>query len=393
VEEPPVAHPGPVGSTIHDDFREVADRFPRLVRGARGASVAVYHRDELVLDTWTGRRDAATGDPWQRDTVAMAWSTTKGVTSAAAHIVAQQGAFALDDPVAAHWPEFAVEGKRATTVRQLLAQEAGLFDIRHLVPDARAMLDHDRMAAALAGAAPAHAPGAANGYHALTYGYLVDELIRRTTGRTLAEVGRTEIAEPLQLDGFTIGSVGVDPDRIAPPPTFADASATLQRGAKLANLITRIPPVRVDLRTVAGAFVPRGGAVIGSPVLLATGNGSIGGLFTARSLARFYAALVADDGLDGTTIWSPATRAAATVQQGCRRDRVLSVRPLWSVGFHRPWPRSVLGADAFGFFGMYGSGAWGDRGRRLAVALVTPDATGLPLAKLGKELVAITDRR
>lgn len=383
----------PSGPIIHPDFADVAERFPRWVRTARGGAVAVYHRGELVLDTWTGRRDVDGATPWARDTVAMAWSTTKGVTSAAAHIVAQQGAFGLEDRVADHWPVFAANGKAATTIGQVLAQEAGLHDIRHLVAGARSLLDHDEVATALAAAVPAYVPGTANGYHALTYGYLVDELIRRTTGRTLPEVVQAEIAEPLGLDGFRIGTNGLAPERLAPPPPFADAGAGLRRAAKAADVVTRLPPVRVDLRAIAAAFVPRDGEVIGSPPFLASGNGSVGGLFTARDLARFYAALVGDGGLDGVEIWSPTTRHAATATRSSRRDRVLSVRPFWSAGFHRPWPRSVLGAESFGFFGMFGSGAWADPRRQLAVALVTPDAVGLPLAKLGKAIVRAADAR
>jgi CubicO group peptidase (beta-lactamase class C family) len=381
------------GETIHPDFQAVADRVPRLLRGARGGAAAVYHRGELVLDTWTGLRDAVSEAPWERDTVAMAWSTTKGVTSAAAHVVAQRGGFGLDDPVAAHWPEFAANGKGDTTVRHVLAQEAGLHDIRHLVPDARSMLDHERVANALAAATPAYEPGTASSYHALTYGFLVDELVRRTTGRTLTEVVRTEIAEPLGLDGFSIGSAGIPAASIAPAPPFADVGPGLRLLAKIVDIGTRLPPVRVDLGALASAFVPHGGELIGTPEFLASANGSVGGLFTARALARFYAALIGDGGTDGTRIWSPETLERATAQVARRRDRVLSVRPLWSAGFHRPWPRSRLSAESFGFFGMFGSGAWADPSRHLAVALVTPDATGLPLVSIGKAVTAAADRR
>jgi CubicO group peptidase (beta-lactamase class C family) len=383
----------PPGATIHPDFAGVAERFPRWVQRGRGGAIAVYHRGELVLDTWAGRRDVDGDSPWERGTVAMGWSTTKGVTSAAAHLLAQQGAFGLDDRVADHWPDFAASGKAATTVRHVLSQEAGLHDVRHLVTDARSLLDHDEVAAALAAAAPAYVPGTANSYHALTYGYLVDEIIRRTTGQTLPEVVQTEIAEPLGLDGFGIGSIGLAPERLAPPPPFADAGTALRGAAKAANVVTRLPPVRIDLRAIASAFVPRDGDVIGSPAFLASGNGSVGGLFTARDLARFYAALVGDGGLDGVEIWSPSTLDAATATRSSRRDRVLSVRPYWSAGFHRPWPRSLLGIESFGFFGMFGSGAWADRRRQLAVALVTPDTAGLPLAKLGKAVIRAADER
>ena len=384
----------PPGATIHPDFAPVAERFPNWVRSARGGAVAVYHRGELVLDTWTGRRDADGATPWAHDTVAMAWSTTKGVTSAAAHVLAQQGAFGLEDRVADHWPEFAANGKAATTIGQVLAQEAGLHDIRHLVAGASSLLDHDEVATALASAAPAYVPGTANSYHALTYGHLVDELIRRTTGRRLPDVVQAEIAEPLGLDGFGIGSIGLAPDRLAPPPPFADAGAALRGVAKTTNVVIRLPPVRIDLRAIASAFVPHDGDVIGSPDFLASGNGSVGGLFTARDLARFYAALVGDGGLDGVEIWSSSTLDAAD-GDALRRDVTACCRSGRSgapASTGRGPARSSASSRSASS-ACSGPGRGGTTVAELAVALVTPDAVGLPLAKLGKAVIRAADER
>ena len=383
----------PTEMQVHPDFAPVAEQLPRALRGGRGGALAVVHRGELVVDAWSGERDPATGAPWAHDTVAMAWSTTKGVSSTALHLLIQRGLLGIDDRVADHWPEFAAAGKGATTIRHVLTQSAGLYDIRHLVPSARAMLDHDEMAAALAGAPAAHEPGKDNGYHALTYGSLIDELVRRTSGRTLAEVVRTEIAEPLALDGFAIGSEGVDPARIAPPPTFGTLAPAVRRMGRLANCLTSLPPARIDLAAVASAFIPNDGTIIGTPAFLAVGNGSIGGLFTARSLARFYATLLLDDGRDGAVLWTSETRRRATTAPTSGRDRVVSIRPFWTAGFHRPWPRRAVGPGTFGFMGMYGSGAWADPSRDLAVALVTPDARGLPLTRLGAAAIAAADAR
>jgi len=354
------------------------------MRKARGGALAVYHRGELVVDIWTGFEDAESQRPWQAGTTAMSWSTTKGVTSALAHVLIERGLIELDRPIAEVWPEFACNGKRTITPRHVLAQEAGLHDIRHLLEDGNELLSHDRVAARIASATPAYEPGTANGYHALTYGYIIDELVRRTDGRTLAQAVTDEFATPLALTDF--GLTMTDAAEFAPPPAFDPPPKGARSLAKTANLFTRLPPLRLDLASLAAAFLPRQGEVIGTPEFLASGNGSIGGVFTARSLAHFYSALIGDQ---RTTLWSSATLHTATRPHNHRRDKVLSVRPHWSLGFHRPWPRNEIGPEAFGFWGMYGSGAWADPQHHLAVALISPDSRALPLKSCSGTIAGI----
>ncbi|RLE22873.1 MAG: esterase, partial [Actinobacteria bacterium] len=161
-----------------------------------GAAVAVYHHGELVVDAWTGQRDAA-GTPWESDTMAMSFSTTKGVVATVVHRLVDSGQLSYNEPVATYWPEFAAAGKEKITLRHLLTHQAGLHQVRTLVESTEGMLDWDDMVAVLAAQPPTWDVGSRSGYHALTYGWLVGEVIRRVTGLTVNEAVQREVAEPL----------------------------------------------------------------------------------------------------------------------------------------------------------------------------------------------------
>src|SRR5262245_44615163 len=193
--------------SLHPDFAPIGVSLARLLprRGPGGAAVCVYHRGEKVVDIWGGTRDAA-GNPWQSDTLSTSFSTTKGVASTLLHVFADRGQVDYDARVADYWPEFAQAGKDAITVRQLLCHEAGLYAIADVVEHASEMLDWEQMVRRLSAAKPRHAPGAAHGYHALTYGWLVGELVRRVAGmKPIGELFATELAAPLGLDGLYCG--------------------------------------------------------------------------------------------------------------------------------------------------------------------------------------------
>ena len=164
----------------HPDFAKVALVLRRILpkRGPGGGAVCVYHRGEKVVDLWGGTRDLA-GTPWQEDTISISFSTTKGVASTLLHLYADRGLIDYDTPVAEYWPEFAEGGKDGITVRQLLCHEAGLYGIADMVEHGREMLDWELVTSRIAAAEPRHAPGLSHGYHALTYGWLVGEVVRR----------------------------------------------------------------------------------------------------------------------------------------------------------------------------------------------------------------------
>jgi CubicO group peptidase (beta-lactamase class C family) len=191
---------------LEPEFLPVADALERELREyPGGAAVCVYHRGTCVADLWGGYRDDE-GNLWQRDTMSPSFSTTKGVASTVAHVLVDRGLLDYEARVADYWPEFAQNGKAATTVRHVLAHQAGLYQVRQMVDRADRMLDWGYMVRALEGAAPVHPPGTRTGYHGFTFGFLVGELIQRVTGKRFSEVVRERIAEPLALDGLYVGT-------------------------------------------------------------------------------------------------------------------------------------------------------------------------------------------
>jgi len=199
-----------------DRFRAVRETFEAaFASGAEiGAAVCVVQDDETVVDLWGGFTEPAGKDPWQRDTLANVFSTTKGMTALCAHRLVDEGRLDLDEPVATYWPEFAQQGKAEITVRQLISHQAGLPAVRKTLPHG-ALFDWDQMTDELAAERPWWEPGTKHGYHAVTFGWLVGEIVRRITGQSLGAYFAKELAEPLGAD-FVIG-FGPDLDeRVAP---------------------------------------------------------------------------------------------------------------------------------------------------------------------------------
>lgn len=372
----------------HSDFSGVERTFRRqLRRTTGGAAVAVYHRGELVVDLWGGRR-TDDGDPWLADTLAMCFSTTKGVTSTALHILADRGLVDYDAPVREYWPEFAQNGKEATTVRHVMSHAAGLHRLKPLVETADDMLDWDHMVGALAAAKPAYEPGASAGYHALTYGWLVGELIRRVSGQPIGAFIQEEIAGPLTLDGLYMGCPPGERRRVAPlapigiPRVGPQALKRAQNevGRALAQVASAFP---LNPKRLLGAIVPRGmeDVLYGHDIMDAE-IPSANGFFTARSLARMYALLAGSGEIDGVRLLSPETVEQAGRIQHTRRDRVLMVPMRWRLGYHMVFTTRGVLDGAFGHFGFGGSGAWCHPGHDLAVAMVCNRGTGTPLGDL-----------
>ncbi|MPZ83821.1 MAG: serine hydrolase [Actinophytocola sp.] len=179
-----------VGGSCDPRFVRVREEFERNLaeRGEVGASVCVLVDGEPVVDLWGGVVDRASGREWERDTVSVVFSTTKGVTALCAHILLSRGQLALGAPVATYWPEYARAGKEDTTVGMMLAHRAGVTALTEPLAEG-AFLDWAGMIAALEAQVPAWAPGTRHGYHALTFGWLVGELVRR------ARIPRSKIHE------------------------------------------------------------------------------------------------------------------------------------------------------------------------------------------------------
>src|SRR4051794_39929157 len=190
-----------VEGTCDDRFSAVADelRANFAERGDLGASVSVTVDGETVVDLWGGYADPERTRPWEADTVAVVMSCTKGATALCAHMLAVAGELDLDAPVARYWPEFAAAGKAGVLVRHVLSHQAGLPALRGPVEPGD-FFDQERMGALLAAEEPWWEPGTAYGYHGLTFGYLVAEIVGRVTGSDLGTYFADEGARPLEMD-------------------------------------------------------------------------------------------------------------------------------------------------------------------------------------------------
>jgi len=373
---------------VHPRFWRVARALETQLKQSRhgGAAVCVYHHGEKVVDIWGGKRDRQ-GQPWLEDTMSVSFSTTKGVISTLLHILADRGLVDYDQPVARYWPEFAQAGKERITVRQLLCHEAGLYPLRSRIDHVDRMLDWTYMTDMLAASAPAHEPGTANGYHALTYGYLVGEIIRRVTGHGLQRVLEEEIATPLGLDGLYIGVPESEIPRVAQllaAKQMQRSPDTLKRLVRPLQRILSAFRAPIDLRRMADALVPNGIEQFdfSAPHVVTQPIPAANGVFTARSLAKLYAALADGGSLGKARLLSAATVQRATEIQNRRIDLVVPIPMYWRLGYHRAATIRGTIHGGFGHFGFGGSGAWADPKRRLAVALTLNSGVGTPFGDL-----------
>jgi CubicO group peptidase (beta-lactamase class C family) len=339
-----------------------ADNFES--RGDVGAAVAVTIDGKPVVDLWGGYADKARTHPWTRDTIVNVYSATKGVAATCLNRLVDQGRVDLDAPVARYWPEFAQAGKERLPVRWLLSHRAGLPAVRKpLPPDA--LLRWDVMTTALAEQEPWWEPGTKHGYHALTFGHLVGEVVRRVSGKSVGAYCREEIAGPLGLD-FHIGLDPREDSRCAeviaapaPPPgqhnPLADAAKDPQSiTAKAVNN----PPGALKLDTINSR------AWRGAEIPAANGHTN------ARALSRFYGTLARGGELDGVRILSPAQIERCRTQESDGIDAVLSVPMRFGLGYRLTQPAAKYGPNphSFGHTGAGGSLGFADPDAKLGFA-------------------------
>ena len=374
---------------LHPDFRAVEITLRELLsRYPGGAAVCVYHHGEPVVDLWGGVSDDE-GTPWQRDTMAPSFSTTKGVASTLLHIYADRGLIDYDARVADYWPEFGQLGKQDITVRQVLAHQSGLYHIRQMIDHVDRMLDWKHMIRAIERTHPAHPPGTRTGYHGLTYGFLVGEIVQRVSGKKFANLVQSEIARPLDLDGLFIGAPKREIARAA-QLLFPERTRSLARSnfgsrleihvGRLGRLLRRLG-FDSDLTSIFDALGPRGisNFDFGSPETLRVAIPAGNGLFTARSLAKMYATLANGGELDGTQLLSTDTvEKASTLQRPTGKNSVIPFDMRWRLGYHGVFTTRGIPRQAFGHFGFGGSGAWADPTRNLSVALIVNSGLGTP---------------
>jgi CubicO group peptidase (beta-lactamase class C family) len=313
-----------------------------------GASAAVYVDGEPVVDIWGGHADAARTTPWQRDTITCAWSTTKTMTALCALILADRGDLDLAAPVARYWPEFAAAGKDRVQVRHLLAHTAGLPDWDPPVATA-VLYDWPEATARLAAQPGRWAPGTAAGYHAITQGFLVGEVVRRITGVTLGEFFAAEVAGPLDAD-FHIGLAAEHDHRVAPviaPPGPAEAEAE----AKAPDAPARQggTPIRPEEANTAA--------------WRRAGNPAAGGYGNARSVAAVQSVLACGGTARGVRLLSAAGCERARQEQYQGEDRVLGRTMRYGMGY------GLMGGNCF-WGGWGGSMIMIDFGTRMTVSYV-----------------------
>ncbi|WP_062349073.1 serine hydrolase domain-containing protein [Herbidospora yilanensis] len=321
-----------------------------------GAAVCVYVGSEKVVDLWGGVADPVTGRPWTEDTLQVVFSTTKAITAACALHLVDRGLLDLDAPVSAYWPEF---GKPEIPVRWLLTHQAGLAALDKPVTPAEAVA-WEPVVTALAAQRPLWEPGTEPGYHAHTFGWLVGEVVRRVSGRTLGTYLREEIATPLGLD-FWIGLPEPEHQRVArivaPKLDMSVDPATLPEAVR-----PYFDPTSLTMRASMAVtpFLDHN-----DPAELAAEFPATNGAGTARGLAGFYAAL-----LDGR-ILSPGLLSTATTEQVSGVDKVLRVPVRIGLGFGLPSPDDFWhDPTAFGFPGYGGSLGFADPSRGLAFGYV-----------------------
>ncbi len=284
-----------------------------------GASVAVTVDGEFVVDLWGGVADVDTGRPWERDTIVNVWSSTKTMVALVALELADRGVFDLHAPVATYWPEFAAAGKEGIEVRHVLGHTAGLSGWRDPMT-VDGLYDLPTANSLLAAQAPLWEPGTASGYHAITEGHLMGEIVRRVTGVSFGEYFRTTFAEPLGAD-FQIGVGATDDARVA---TIVPPSFPLGGGVDLE--VGSIPHMTL-CNPVVHATISATEAFRRAELPAANGHGN------ARSMARVQSIVSNGGVLDGHRFLSEAGIEALFEEQACGVDLVQAVPLRLGVGY------------------------------------------------------------
>lgn len=372
---------------VHPDFSPVASVLRRQLpkNGLGGAAVSVFHHGECVVDIWGGSRNQDK-DNWEKDTLALSFSTTKGVASTLLHVLADKHLIDYDMPVVHYWPEFGQAGKGRITVREVLCHEAGLYGIRSMVEHADEMTDWDAMIGYIEKAQPVHVPGKANGYHGLTYGYLVGELVHRVTGLSFPEALHEYLAKPLKLDGLYCGLPESEMQRRATLLLPRRVSGNSRRTGYWRKTMVKLAINGVlsvggsSLENTKQGLLPKGMSAFdfNSPEVVSSCIPSANGMFTARSLARLYAMMANGGELDGVRVLSRERIKMMAEVQSTRRDKVVHLPMKWRLGYHRVFTTGPRTPNAFGHFGFGGSGAWCDPSRGLSVAMTLNSGVGTP---------------
>ncbi|MCU1395073.1 MAG: hypothetical protein JWM34_3501 [Ilumatobacteraceae bacterium] len=372
-----------IGGTVAAGWESVREVFATNFATTEevGAGVSVYHHGVKVVDLWGGSFDATATTPYAEDTLQLVFSTTKGITAIALAICADRGLIDYAAPVAQYWPEFAAHGKGDATVAQLISHQCGLYTVDGAITLAEA-LDWPTVTARLADTAPRWPIGTAHGYHALTFGWLAGELVRRVDPqhRGLGTFVQEELSKPLGLE-LWVGLPESEEARVSPmipsPPPADPAMAALA-----AQFIGPGTPAG-DALSLNGAFGTFGrdeggeGFAFNTRAVHAAEVPGANGISNARSLARLYAATLAP--VDGVQLFSDAAREKVriTVTPEGEADKCLLMNTTFGMGFMTHGPFTPYSGDGcYGHPGAGGSTSFADPGRDMAFSYVMNQMAG-----------------
>ncbi|MDQ5853678.1 MAG: beta-lactamase family protein, partial [Chloroflexota bacterium] len=326
-----------------------------VVSGAeRGLQVAVYHNGELLVDAVAGIADSTTGRPVTSDTPFFSYSIGKGMAATVVHVLAERGVLDYDTPIVAVWPEFGAHGKHTATVRHALSQSVGVPGLPPglTVED---LCDWDKMCAIIAASEPWWEPGTKIGYHAITWGYIIGEIVRRATGKPISEALRDEVARPLGVENELFFAVpATQQSRLAQLEDAEGSEATfgeLPEDSPILKLGPDLTAEDANRAAVRSANIPAGGTV------------------TARAVARMYAALLGP--VDGVRLISAERlrQVSAVAMSGI--DQIFGFPTAWGLGYAigQFLTNAQDTQTFFGVGGVGGSHAYADTASGIAFAL------------------------
>ena len=348
-------------------FRNNFERFGEL-----GAAVSIWQDGKPIVDLHGGFCDARHEKAWEADTVVLVWSATKGIGSACALHALQEHRINIDRRVTEFWPEFAHADKEKITLSQLLSHQAGLCAL-----DARVdILDYGAVITALEVQKPLWLPGTAHGYHARTFGFLLDELVRRIAGKTLSQYWREAFAQPLNLD-IWIGLPERENPRVATIYAAKSGSSPAPKNRQSGSdfYLDLLTPGTLARKTFTSPYGLQSVSGMNTPAVRAQPIVSFGGIGSASALAKFYSMLANGGKLGGQTFFSEETKAWMTTTLSDGIDRVFQIPTAFSAGFMKD-PRNAVrrmfgpSPNAFGHPGAGGSHAFADPENRTSFAYV-----------------------
>jgi len=372
-------------------FEEVLKAFIQNFkeRSEVGASVCVRVDGETTVDLWGGLADPGTKKPWEKDTVSIVYSCTKAATALCAHILIDRGELDLNALVTDYWPEFGKNGKEGITVRMMLNHSAGLPAFREPIKKG-GYTDWDYMIQRLEEEEPFWEPGTRNGYHMISFGWTVGELVRKVSGKSLGTFFRENVAEPLNLD-FWIGLPEEIEPRVAPMLMHR-----YRQGDPLSEFMEALLSKPESISALS--FLNSGGFMVNKRAYRAAEIGGGGGIGNARSLSGMYVPLAGGGKSNGIQLLGKDTvTRMSQISMATMQDMTLLIPTRFALGFmkamdnrHRPLGNEslIMGEKAFGHAGAGGSLGFADPECRLAFAYTMNQmGDGIMLNSRGQSLV------